>query len=1081
MDGAVKLGRLIRDSRVESGLSQKELAEGAGLSLGAVRDLEQGRSSHPRARSLDAIAEVLQLGPDDRARLRQHAARPAREQPEPAGPVRIGVLGPLGVRRDEGPAVGFGRHRVVLARLALTPNHPVSRDELIDVVWGGDAPASAANVLQTHVSRLRRILDPEMLGRTPGGYRLNATEDQLDLVAYRARLADWRRVSGTDPQRAFDLLSQALDMWRGAQAAEDVTELHGHPLVAGLADELIDATIELARLGQSLRRLPEVLPRLRRLTARHHWHEALHARLVIALAAAGQQAAALEAYEQVKSRLADELGIDPGAELIAARQAVLEGKWETSTAPPPRAPTPWQAPAPPPDFTGRAEQLARLERLLRGARRRPADAPQVTCVVSGMPGVGKTSLALRAAQAVRDDFPDGQLYIDLRGADRRPVGEAEALARLLRGLGVPGRGIPAEAGEASALYRSVLAERRILVILDNARNAAQVRPLLPGPGAGAVLVTSRHHCADLAGAALVDLPVLSTGEAVAMLSARGAPDDPDAVSALAEACGRLPVALRVIASRLGGRQRRSAREVLARLTETRAGADGDDAAVTATFDLSYRELPPGPAWAFRWAALVPGPTFSADAVAALLADETGTTERSLDALVDENMLEAVEPGRYRFHDLLRRYAGERLATHTTDDRSVALGRLADWYTARTAAAIRLVYPKFVRLPTELDTAPMCFDDLTAAWSWLDDEIGALVALVEQLSAGDHRTRSWQLADQLRGYFFVRREAVAWLTTGHAGMRAAEAAGDRNAQAAMHQTIGQAYWSIGRHQAALEAYRKGVAAARDGGWPIGAAYLLHNLGLVHAELGLVDEARQLYLTALDAGTGPEFTHVRAVTLNDLGVLCSEQGRLSEAVQHLRAAMEANRGAARLPSAIANCSNLGMALRQLGDYDGAYECYDRALTHYREAGEVSGQMAVLDELSQLYQQRGEWHVAVGAATEAMRIAEELANQRAQAGVLNTLGSALLGARAVTAALERFRSALEISRACGYRYFEAQAGIGVAEALLTGGAADEAQAAAKDALVIAEQADYRILAGNAQALIQRTQRAYPASISR
>lgn len=1056
-----------------SGLSQRELAEAAGLSLGAVRDLEQGRSSHPRARSLDAIAAVLGLSEADRARLRQHAARPVKEPAEPSGPVRIGVLGPLTVLRASGPVdLGYGRHRAVLARLALTPGHPVSREELIEVVWGGGAPASAANVLQTHVSRLRRILGPELISRTAGGYRLQVTADHLDLVAYRARLAAWRQVSASDPQRGFDLLSEALDMWRGAHSgAEDVAELQGHPMVTALAEELIEATIELARLGQVLRRLPEVLPRLRRLTTRHHWHEALHARLVVALAAGGQQAAALEAYEQVKQRLAEELGIDPGAELVAARQAVLEGRWESAAAPGDRLPTPWQAPAPPPDFTGRAEQLSRLERLLRSARRRRPDAPLVTCVVSGMPGVGKTSLALRAAQTVRDDFPDGQLYLDLRGADQRPLGEDEALARLLRGLGVPGRRIPADAGEASALYRSLLAGRRLLILLDNARNAAQIRPLLPGPGASAVLVTSRHHCADLPGAVHVDLPVLTAGEAVAMLNAkRAAGVDGAAVAALAEACGRLPVALRVIASRLGGRPGRTAQEVLTRLTEALAGADGEDAAVTATFDLSYRELAAEPARVFRWAALVPGTTFTAPAVAALLAAEADTTERVLDALVDENVLEAAGDSRYRFHDLLRRYAHERIAERPPAERRTALGRLAGWYLTRTAAAIRLVYPAMVRLPTDVDGEPMCFPDVTAAWGWLDAEIGNLVALVQTLATGEHRALAWQLADQLRGYFFVRREVVSWLACGHAGLTAAEAAGDLRAQAAMHQTIGQAYWSIGRHRAALEAYRRGLDAARGGGWLIGATYLLHNLGLVHAELGMVDEARELYLHVLDAGTGREFAHIRAVTLNDLGVMCTEQGRLPEAVRHLRAAMEINQEAARLPSAIANCSNLGMALRQLGEFDAAHENFEKALGYYREAGSASGQMAVLDELSHLYQQRGEWHAAVGAATDAYRLAEELSDQRSLAGVLNTLGAALLGSRAVSVAQERFQAALEISRTGGYRYYEAQARIGVADALLMAGDAGEAYAAAEVALEIARRADYRILAGAALATMAK-----------
>jgi DNA-binding SARP family transcriptional activator/tetratricopeptide (TPR) repeat protein/DNA-binding XRE family transcriptional regulator len=1084
MDTVDSAGRLLRDRRQERGLSQRELAARAGLSLGAVRDLEQGRSNRPQVRSLEALAEALGLTGPDRRRLRQLTVPRQSAPATPSGPVHISILGPLVVSAPTGPVeLGFGRHRVLLARLAMTPNHAVSREELTEVLWPDGPPASAANVLQTHVSRLRRVLEPQsrqrataMLALTPGGYRLLMDESRLDILAYRARLADARRLSATDPQRAFDLLSAALDLWRGHQPGEDIGELQGHHLVTALADELIEATIQLSDAGLALQRLPEVLPRLRRLCARHLWHEPLHARLVVTLAVSGQQAAALKAYEDVKRRLSEELALDPGAELVAARQAVLEGNWQSRTATPAdRPPTPWQAPAPPPDFTGRGEQLHALEVMFRSVLRRSGAGRQVTCVISGMPGVGKTSLALRAAEAMRDDFPDGQLYIDLRGADRKPVVQADVLARLLRGLGVPSRTIPADIDEAAALYRTMLAARRLLLILDNARNAAQIRPLLPGAGGSAVLVTSRQHCADLPGATHIDLPVLPMPEAVDMLLGRRGPawtpaDRQDA-TALAASCGCLPVALRMIASRIAGPPHRSPAEVLQRLTESRsrpAVFGTGDVAVDATFALSYRELTPDAALLFRWAAQFFGTTFSRDAAAALFAVDAHATAEALDLLVGESMLDGAGPGRYRYHDLLRRYALELAPVDSDADRSTALRRLADWYLTRTAAAIRLVYPAMVRLPTEVDAEAVSFADVAAATGWLDQEVGNLVTLVETLSTSAHRALAWQLADQLRGYFFVRRDTVPWLATGQAGLTAAEAAGDMMAQAAMHQTVGQAHWAQGRHRVALDIYRRGVAAARTSNWPIGEAYLMHNLGLVHAELGMVDEARELYEHVLQVGTGPGFDHIRAVTHNDLGVMCTEQGRLHDAVRHFRTAMDINIDVARQPSAMANCANLGMTLRQLEEFDAAYECLTRALAYYRDTGSSGGQMAVLDELSQLYQQRAEWSAGVDAAMEAARIAEQLADPRSTAGVLNTLGFALLGTRAVTEAHIRFRTAFQLSRERGYQYHEVQAGIGTAAAILATGETEQARTAARDALRIAERKEYRILAGDALATL-------------
>jgi DNA-binding SARP family transcriptional activator/tetratricopeptide (TPR) repeat protein/DNA-binding XRE family transcriptional regulator len=1081
VDGGV--GRLLKDARRRAGLTQSELAGKAGVSLGTVRDLEQGRSSRPQARSMQALADALGLARHHRVELQQLAQRRPSGPAAPAGPLRISILGPLVATRSPEPGgssepvdIGTGRHRIVLARLALTPGRAVGREELIHLLWGDDAPPSAGNVLQTHMSRIRRLLQPHphagaprMLALGPGGYRLHADEDQLDLVGYRARLAHGRSAS-VDPQREFEILSDALEMWRGDSAAEDVPELDCDPLVTALSDQRVDAAIRLARLAGVLRR-PAPVPHLRRLAARHPWHEALHARLMVALAASGQQAAALEVYDGVRDRLAEELGLDPGVELREARQSVLKREWapEAVTVHGGRRPRPWQTPAPPPDFTGRESHLGRVRQHLRET---------ALCVVSGMAGAGKTSLALRAAQMMRPDFPDGQLYLNLRGADQKPVTVMDALARLLRALGIEGRAIPGDPDEAAALYRSELSDRRMLIVLDNAHNAAQVRPLRPGPGGCAVLVTSRNQCADLDGAALLDLPVLDLAEALALLGSRIGTARVQAeragAEALIEACGRLPVALRVIAGRLAVRPQWRLRDLLERFADERSRLDQisiGDVAVLTSFELSYRELPAPQARVFREAALIPGEGFSAAAAAAMVVADERSTARTLDGLVAENLLQSTGTGRYRYHDLLRIYAATTAARElTAAEREAALGRLFDWCLARTVAAVRLVYSEMVRLPLDIDPDPAGFTDVDAALAWLDEEAGNLVAAIETAAEGVHRSRAWQLADQLRAYFFVRRDAVRWLAGGQAGLAAAEAADDHRARAAMHQNIGQALWSVGKHETASESYRRGVAAARRSGWRVGEAYLLHNLGLVRAELGHLDEAHELYQQALRIGTSTEFDHIRAVTLNDLGAMCHERGRLTEAVGYFQAALTINQGASRLPSAIANRGNLGMVLRQLEEFDTARAHLDVALQHHRTTGSATGQMSVLDELSQLYAQRSEWTPAVSAATEALRIARRLADRRSEAGVLNTLGFALLGTRAVTEARTQFAGALAVSREHGYRYFEAQACIGLAESMLLTGDHEQASARADEAVRIAGRRAYRILHGDALLALAR-----------
>ncbi|TYB38686.1 tetratricopeptide repeat protein [Micromonospora sp. AP08] len=1069
------VGELVRSARMDRGLTQADLAERAGVSVGLVRDLEQGRSGRPRARSLQALADALGLPDDERARITRPARPPQRQHVDAAGPAQLSVLGPLLVTRAGQPVpLNAGRHRVVLARLALTPNRPVSRDELIHLLWGDRPPPSAANVVQTHVSRLRRLLEPKsqpdrppMVALVSGGYQLQVDADQLDLVRYRSRLVQ-AGAPALPPQRAFDLLLDALSRWRG-DAAEDVPELVGDPLVTALAEERVEVTVRLARLGEALRHERQVLPLLRWLAARHPWHESLHARLVVALTAAGQQAAAIEAFEGIRHRLADELGIDPGTELVEARQAILTGPAGRQHGVPSAAGgvTPWQAPAPPPDFCGRAGELRRLERALRYPG---GDAP-VVCVVAGMAGVGKTSLALKAARGVRRDFPDGQLYIDLRGDDR-PVAVAYALARLLRALGVEVRAIPGDADEAGALYRSMLNDRRVLIVLDNARNAAQVRPLLPGPGGSAVLVTSRNQCEELDGAVRMLLPVFAPDEALGLLRAKLGAARMDAegkdAEALVDACGRLPIAVRLMAGRLAGRRESTIADTLRQLADERSRLEQlrlGDSTVTSSFAISYRDLPATVAEVFRAAALIPGESVSVAAVAALLGAEQRVVGPALDHLVAENLLQSSGASRYRYHDLLRLYALRAGETQQAPaERTAALGRLYEWYLSRTAAAMTLVYPGMVRLPVDVDPTGTDFRDVDAATAWLHEEAGNLVAAIEAAPVNGHPARAWELADQLRGYFFVSGDAVAWLASGTAGLAAAEAEGDIRAQAAMHQTIGQAHWAAGKHDLAVAAYRRGIAAAHRSGWLVGEAYLSHNLGLVQAELGHVDEAQELYRRALDLGTSSDFDHIRAVTFNDLGTLCHERGQLLEAVGYLTAAQRLNEKSARLPSAMANRHNLAMVFRQLEDFEAARTHFEAALEHYRHTGSTLNELSVLDELSHLDRQLNEWVSAVRNATEALRLTRQLRNLRAEAGVLNTLGYALLGSRALDEARARFTESLTISRSHGFPYFECQAGIGLADTMLSSGAAEEAGRTAADALDIAVRKSYGALHSDA-----------------
>jgi DNA-binding SARP family transcriptional activator/Tfp pilus assembly protein PilF len=1041
----------LRHHRERAGLTQFELAERAGLSLAAVRDLEQARSRAPRPSSIRAL--VAALGVDAEALAADPRPAPA-PPPEPDGDVRIVVLGPLeafiGAAKVE---LGDGRHHLVLIRLALTPNLGVQRDELVDLLWGGRVPPSAVNLVQTYVSRLRRALEPKRAARgesrlftlARGAYRLNVDDDQLDLLQFR------RLAQRAADHEALPLLEEALSLWRGGP------ELPDTPLVTLLHDEYLGLVLRHADLAQQAGRPELALPRLRELAARHRLHEPLHARLVITLAAAGHQAEALSAYDDIRRELTDELGIDPGPDLVEAHRGVLQRRWlRTAPRPEPPRPAPLnQTPAPPSDFTGRKDHLEQVTGLLQAG---------AVCTISGVAGAGKTALALQAAQRLRTSFPDGQLYIDLQGAGpQRAVAPVDALARFLRALGVEGRRIPAEEAESAALFRSTLAERKMLVILDNARDAAQVRPLLPGPGGATPLITSRRTLADLAGAKLVSVGGLAPDEALDLLVAAAGEAriaaDPDAARELADLCGLLPIALRVAAGQLSAGSAWTVQSLVDRLRELHVG----DTAVSAGFQVSYADLTPAAARAFRLLTLVPGADFTAEAAAAVVGADA---HAAIGELLDGNLLQSSLIGRFRYHDLLRLFAASRSQDDPDGVRAEALDRLLAWCLDHTAAAVRLIYPEMVRLPYEPGHE---FADAREAYAWLDAEIDGIVAAVSsgQVPAGPF---AWRIADQLRGYFFVRRTGVPWLATAEAGLAAAEAAGDAWARAAMHQTLGQAYWSVGRHEPALREYQVGEELAEKAGWHLAAVYLRHNIGLVQAELGRLAEAQESYRRALETSSAHGFRHVQAVTLNDLGAMCHDQGRLDEAVDYFTRALQINTGLARRKSALANHNNLGMMLRQLGQVDGALDHLTAALSGYREIGEAHGEMAVLDELSQLHTQRGHHAAAVSAARNGLDITRHTGDKRAESALLSTVGEALLGAGTADEALRHFQEAYALANRHAYPYFQTRAQIGLARAHLALGDTEHWRLPARNALSGARAGGYRLLEADALMALTR-----------
>ncbi|GAA2251551.1 hypothetical protein GCM10010232_44520 [Streptomyces amakusaensis] len=613
-------------------------------------------------------------GPRPPAPPAPRTARPVIEAPAPVpapGPYFM-LLGPVRVSFDGHPLPsGSPQQRALLAALLMRGGRTATASELIDGIWGEDPPSQALAALRTYASRLRKIFGPGVLVSESGGYAIRVDAGTLDLnAAEELAMAAEKARAGGDRHRARTLLNESLTLWEGEPLAN----------VPGPYAETQRTRLEEWRLQLTEVRLDldleagchaEAVSELTALTAAHPLRERLRELLMLALYRSGRQAEALAVYADTRRLLADELGVDPRPELSRLQQRILRADEELArpgeavreSAPAPVRPA--QLPAAVPDFTGRVSSVRELAARLTRAE---GDAMAVSALagIGGIGGVGKTTFAVHVAHAARPHFPDGQLYADLQGTGSRPADPRTVLGAFLRALGTADSAIPETLVERSALYRSVLGGRRVLVLLDNARDAAQVRPLLPGGEGCATLVTSRIRMLDLAGSHLVDLDEMSPQEALQLFTRivgeeRVAPERTAALDVVT-ACGFLPLAIRIAASRLAARRTWTVSVLAARLADERHRLDelqAGDLAVKATFELGYGQLDEEQKRALRLFGSFAGPFVTLPVMAARLGRGAEATEELLESLVDTGLLMSMGPGCYQMHNLARLFAQSR--------------------------------------------------------------------------------------------------------------------------------------------------------------------------------------------------------------------------------------------------------------------------------------------------------------------------------------------------------------------------------------------------------------------------------------
>ncbi|MFF0770851.1 tetratricopeptide repeat protein [Nonomuraea wenchangensis] len=983
--------------------------------------------------------------------------------------MRFRVLGPVEVHADDGRVLSLVRRqeRCLLGILLLEAGRVVSVERLCSLLWQDDPPERARQFLRSMASRIRALLaeageaEPAVtLVSDRGGYRLMVSPDMVDVHQFRRLL----EIAAATPELSErdQMLREALALWAGPALHNAADEQLRQRICADLDELRLYAVEESVAVGLELGRHHELIPELARLTGEHPLRERLVGSYMLALHRDGRSGDALEAYARTRDRVADQLGLDPGPALRELHQAILRDEVDlpppaTSSHPsrPPTPGVPAQLPADVRGFIGREAELAQLDDLLDEestsltvAGTLAAGSPAVVIsAVSGTAGVGKTALALRFGHRVRSRFPDGQLYVNLRGYDPdQPITASDALARFLSVLGVPEAEIPLEVDERSTLYRSEIADRRMFILLDNASSVEQVRPLLPGTGTCAVVVTSRDSLAGLIathGARRVELDLLTQDEAVALLRTLIGPradTDPDAVATLAQQCVRLPLALRVAAELAVSRPLTRLAELVAELADLQSRLDlldagGDPRAAVATvFSWSVRHLSAETARVFRLLGLHPGSGFDTYNAAALAGSSLPEARRALDTLARANLVHHAGAGRYGMHDLLRTYAADLSAACDGDgQRGAALERLFDYYLATSAAAMDTLYPAEIhrrpRIPAPATPVPDLADP-GAARGWLEAEQPTLIAVAAHTAAHGWPSHTSRLSTTLFRYFEAGHNIDALTIHRHA-LDATRQAGDKAGQAHALHGLGSTYLKSGHYEQATDHLEPALDLFRQVGDPVGEARALNNLGGAEDSRGRYSRATEYCRQALELyrRTGDQLGESRALV--KLGAVEMRQGHYGEATHHLRQALLLGRQTGDRLSEADALDILGCVEHRQRSYDRAVDHHRQAVDLYRDTGDRTGEGIALANLGVDYLGLGKHDDALGFLQQAHTLFLEDGDHEGQGMALNGLGEATYAAGHHADAVTHHSAALTIADDNGAVDEQARAHAGLGKA--------------------------------------------------
>lgn len=954
--------------------------------------------------------------------------------------MRFALLGPVRVLGDDGGPVEIrgSLRRSLLAALLLHRGSVVSADRLGELVWARNPPASVTTSLYNQIMRLRQALgaEGERIRAVAPGYLIEVEPEELDLDEFSLLCGQARRAAAyAEWARASERYAAALALWRGEMLA-DVPALHGQAAVHRFQEDRLMALQGRIEADLQLGRAEELVGELRALIGVHPLREAFHGQLMLALYRSGRQAEALEAYRDLRRATVGELGVEPGLSLQELHHRILRSDSELTVTPPePREPprpaaappsrsAPRQLPADTRLFTGRGRELEALTSLAGSGDEAAADMVVISAI-NGMGGIGKTALAVRVGHQVAERFPDGQLFIDLRGYDTRlaPLAAEDALDYLLRSLGVQPRAIPADLDERAALYRSRLAGTRTLIVLDNAANTAQVQPLLPGTPGCLVLVTSRNRMMGLDDAHFFALDALGPAEAVSLLRRIAGEErisgQEAAAAELVGLCGLMPLAVRIAAAQLRHQPTLTVkglieqlREESQRLTQLR----DEDRDLTSVFESSYRGLPGPEARLFRLLGLMPGPDFDAYAAAHLAGCPLRAAERGLELLLDQNLLVQPAPGRFRLHDLLRSYA--RSLETPEDEERACTNRVLDYYEQTALAAAeelaRRHSPRLAGGQAKREPVRQVAD-YAAAVAWLRAERGALFAVLEHVADPERRISLTAALAAFMNFELPKRRQIAWH---QAAVDEARRLARPAEEAEALLNLAHVYRTDGGFDLAAELLRRAIDGYRALGDRLGAANAQCEYGRVFHLTGDYANASAQQQRALELYRELGDRLGEADALYELGRINTLSGDHSVAEGYAQQALalfeELGKpmGVAQVRVVLANVR------RRAGAYTESAELLERSIATFREAGDRQSESNALWTLGQIRLAQGDYDAAAEMMERTLENTREVGTRHGTGSALGVLGTVRLACGDYAAADELLREAMAIFQEIGHR---------------------------------------------------------------